>query len=326
MDPNKGGDPKNQSPADPSRCVEHTFMFVNETASVKSHKPGRRGDIRSHVRRHIVKQSKQNQKRFQRDEGEGARYIAIAPLGVIDGPSIGTETLQRGRRSNLITSDIGDELGKHREVQFSDDSVPLEDTTYDPQQFNISRGASSVESSVYWTPISAQDSMQGTFQAYCLVCGTAHRFTQNRTRSKDDGEVLDGQLVRKDFFKPSPLALLGAGRVDPFLCYPVEKPKRYLHELIDHGKRNHSVSHLLDMLSSFMMSRVFPISACTELIHNSDHLPTTRFVTRWPNKRNNAYVGDVACICPPIPISLSCISFCRIYTSRFPPLWPHLSK
>jgi hypothetical protein len=36
--------------------------------------------------------------------------------------------------------------------------------------------------------------------------------------------------------KLSPLEILGAGRVDPFLSYPVEKPESSLHELMDFGK------------------------------------------------------------------------------------------
>ncbi|KAE9381124.1 hypothetical protein N431DRAFT_320644 [Stipitochalara longipes BDJ] len=31
----------------------------------------------------------------------------------------------------------------------------------------------------------------------------------------------------------SPIGILGAGRVDPFLSYPVENPGRYLHEIVD---------------------------------------------------------------------------------------------
>jgi hypothetical protein len=54
-------------------------------------------------------------------------------------------------------------------------------------------------------------------------------------------QVNSGRMIpTRDLYNhssgPSPLGLLGAGRIDPFLSYPVENPNRILHELIDISK------------------------------------------------------------------------------------------
>lgn len=52
----------------------------------------------------------------------------------------------------------------------------------------------------------------------------------------DSGRMIPTRDLDNRSSVPSPLGFLGAGRIDPFLSYPVGKPNRILHELIDISK------------------------------------------------------------------------------------------
>jgi len=49
-------------------------------------------------------------------------------------------------------------------------------------------------------------------------------------------QPMDTRAWRKHALNQSPVELLGSGRIDPFLSYPVEKPDRALHGLMDFCK------------------------------------------------------------------------------------------
>lgn len=72
---------------------------------------------------------------------------------------------------------------------------------------------------------------------YCIICGspgcTLHR---SSGRNKGRQAMRQGRTPFSSNFEPSPRELLGAGRVNPFVgSYPVDEPKPYVHELMDHG-------------------------------------------------------------------------------------------
>jgi hypothetical protein len=80
--------------------------------------------------------------------------------------------------------------------------------------------------------------MQGDVGHYCQTCRSQLHSPISPTNrvEANDGRMIMTRQVWKSALELSPIEILRAGRVDPFLSYPIEKPDRSLHELIDLGK------------------------------------------------------------------------------------------
>jgi len=57
----------------------------------------------------------------------------------------------------------------------------------------------------------------------------------HRAREKSQKMILEKRRLHR-LLEPSPLEILGASRIDPFLSYPIDNPDRSLPELMDYGE------------------------------------------------------------------------------------------
>lgn len=70
----------------------------------------------------------------------------------------------------------------------------------------------------------------------CNACGGTIR-ARISPLAGESQKARNGRPTWKDMLELSPLEFLGAGRVDPFLSYPVDKPDGAMHELMDLSTR-----------------------------------------------------------------------------------------
>lgn len=64
-------------------CSEHTFLFVNESTARSGFKPGRRHEVRSHVRKHVMLNYKKSKESERKREVDLPRYRVLAPLEAV---------------------------------------------------------------------------------------------------------------------------------------------------------------------------------------------------------------------------------------------------
>ena len=81
---------------------------------------------------------------------------------------------------------------------------------------------------------------RSTLVSFCEACiGHGNTLKCNhRAKEKSQNMILEKHRLQK-LLGPSPLEILGAGRVDPFLTYPIENPDSSLPELMDYGESCH---------------------------------------------------------------------------------------
>jgi hypothetical protein len=200
------------------------FLFVNETSNAPSYKSGRRHDIRSHVRKHNLKQFKETHKTARKRTTILLKY---APL-----------------TTRSLESDASCYLEHHRDCPFpktrlrfsTRDSGPLSEAST-LIELNESLYSTTPPSAVAGTPEPSE--LQGDLTTYCKACGqplSRPEFKQ-RYLSKDRS-LIPRRSKWKIPLKSSPVEALGAGRIDPFSSLPMDKPSRHSLELIDHGACN----------------------------------------------------------------------------------------
>ncbi|KAH7355375.1 hypothetical protein BKA65DRAFT_238766 [Rhexocercosporidium sp. MPI-PUGE-AT-0058] len=242
-----------KTPSEYKPCVEHTFLFVNESATPKAGKKlGHRKDIRSHVRRHVLTDMRKAVPR--RQLGAVTQLVPVLKRGDASG-SIRIGELN-GDPSKVMDVDCG---SKDRgdvtwiEETFHNPTLDLSaelprGSRVEPQALELDfytdifgPSSSSIE-----TDISTSGDIDGPF---CLYCG-AHRddsrpdrILGNGQKVKKGSQLLANNGKRGSFDAVSPRDMLGAGRVDPFSCYPGAGFQ--VHELVDH-----SVTYLLPGLIS----------------------------------------------------------------------------
>jgi hypothetical protein len=182
------------------------FLFINQTSNSLLYKAGNCQYIRSHVRKHPVKQSQQKRsKHKERQKGEIKRESRpLVPPGLgqstfeslFHDANCPTARLDRSWLSWLASLDTDTGLSRRE-------------------------GNTSIESS-------------------CKACGsqsnvpTRQKPQENKERMRMPRQPR--QAGTNALLELSPIEVLGAGRVDPFSSCPVEKPDRALHEALDHRK------------------------------------------------------------------------------------------
>lgn len=213
-------------PSPPSKFGPSNFLFVNGTSDTPSYRPGKRHDIRAHVRKHNSKQFRQTHKTAQQRPTTRPKYAPLTTRG--------------------LESDASSYLEPNRD--FPAPKTRLRFSNRDSGFLSLSRASTLIklnESPYRTTPHSVvtktlrPSELQGDLTTYCKACGqplSRPEFKQ-RYLSKD-GSLVPGTSMWKIPLKPSPVEVLGAGRVDPFSSLPMEKPSRYSIELMDHGACN----------------------------------------------------------------------------------------
>lgn len=235
-----------KAPSEYKPCAEHTFLFVNEstTSSLKPGKKlGHRKDIRSHVRKHVLTE----------DRRKPVASREAAPLA--SSPPINRSLALRGGLDGKWRGGVvdGDREARERRVEikwieetFDTEGTPTLDTsTASPGPGDEDFDPRTMKSDMHDDELAASSSSTGDYasseasmDSYCLHCG-AHRdawrlgntqLQRKRPTLRVREGVKGGTLGVSD----SPLGILGAGRVDPFVSYPGDGEGMRLHELVDH--------------------------------------------------------------------------------------------
>ena len=211
------------------------FVFVNEINS----SPDGVGDrqqvkslVRSHARKHFAKEFKQKHKGRSRKEAAPQKWTPLASKDPGDNTA---EFLLHDdccpssvlERPGLPDSDTC-ALAYGTDFPHEDDSAVIEShmapLKSPPESANSSASAS--HASI----------LRGDLATYCKACGgKIHSPIAQRHKTNQKGKATtrhEWEVSREQ----SPLEFLGAGRVDPFSSYPVEKPDRAMHELMDLSK------------------------------------------------------------------------------------------
>jgi len=212
-------------------CIQHTFLFVNESTPIRGFKAGRRPGVQSHIRKHVLKNYKKGQMRSQQKATQMQRLSPLAPLQVRSADGRLGDTQELSERG-LLDADLGSEdfsgLSTSEKTQLE---FKTSDCTFNlsPER-DPSCSGNHVSSPLDFLQHSPQAEQS---QTYCLHCGTS-----NSSNNTELSEYYQSLIQRKHKSSDlcSPVELLGSGRVDPFLSYPIENIDRPVHELMDHGK------------------------------------------------------------------------------------------
>ena len=177
------------------------LLFVNASNDRVPHRVGHRHDIRSHVRRHATKYLKPQHR-------SGSKKIA---------PDRKPARLTCRHPAN----DAPEFLSQH----YQPHSPSARET--DATQTSASEAISHLR--VLADTVSDKPNEYGGREYQCEVCGArVHSLFDLTERVHVLDE--DNSFVRHGSRAQNPFGLLGAGRVDPFLAYPLKKQDRTVHE------------------------------------------------------------------------------------------------
>ncbi|RDW72233.1 hypothetical protein BP5796_08267 [Coleophoma crateriformis] len=213
------------------RAVE--LLFVNVTGNDSEFKFGGRDDIRSHVRKHATR-SRQRDKAISRPQNPAlaSKTDIISEYQV---PLPHDDRCSSKLPTAFTRLDCSSQVSGHLDYH---DSIPQNDGSaqmQDPKIYNyeVSSSENTLGGSTTAANIARVAFQVGT-QPRCKGCDQ-----QYNAEPKSNAEANEQNLVRAEFWRTmssvcSPVGVLGAGRVDPFMSYPVDKPKTYLHDSLDH--------------------------------------------------------------------------------------------
>jgi len=204
------------------------FAFVNESGASAAYKPGHRENVHSHVRKHVAKQFKQKHKIGRKaeaadnplasghsgynDESQAVSlddYCLPTLFGIASNTnSLGYPTSTSNKLAALVPKDSA-----AIEIPASTSALPPGTVDDNPPVISPS------DQQVHFGP-----HYRGPRR---MLISSDRRFHPG------DGRCSATVPKLKESIAPSPLQFLGAGRVDPFSSYPIRKPDRALHELVD---------------------------------------------------------------------------------------------
>jgi hypothetical protein len=208
----------------PSNSEPSNFLFVNETSDAPSYRPGKRHDIRAHVRKHNSEQFRQTHKTARQRATTRPKYTLLAARSPESGASCHLEP-----NRDFPTPEIT--------LRFSNRDLGFLSKASALIELNESLYSTTPRSVIAETPGPSEN--QTDLTTYCKACGQplSRPKLKQRYLSKD-GSLIPVTSMWKILLKPSPVEALGAGRVDPFSSLPLDKPSRSSLELIDHGACN----------------------------------------------------------------------------------------
>jgi hypothetical protein len=208
----------------PSKSGPSNFLFVNQTSDAPSYRPGKRHDIRAHVRKHNLGQFRQTHKTARKRATTQPKYALLT-----------TRSLESD--ASCFLEHNRDFPAPKTRLRFSSrDSIALSKAST-LIELNESPYSATPPSVAAEAPKASE--LQGDLTTYCKACGQplSRSKLKQRYLSKDGG-LIPGTSMWKILLKPSPVEALGAGRIDPFSSLPIDEPSRYSLELIDHGACN----------------------------------------------------------------------------------------
>jgi hypothetical protein len=222
--------PASRQPAQERISTSTQFVFVDQTDNSPESRVLNRLRIRSQARSHAFKEKHKTGQRRESTEvktlvAQGSRYNDSGPPSYHSGclPTSLDNSIFVGLDSNSYSYD----LANGEPSLFPGDASSSEGV--DPVV------GSSTVAATNATWVSQSPGHSGNLEDCCYACGSkidpiSPRLPETEARMNvTSRQQLLGAL-------PSPCGLLGAGRVDPFMVFPLESSDPDVHELIDLGE------------------------------------------------------------------------------------------
>jgi hypothetical protein len=219
------------------------FLFVHVTGGSAAHKHGNHSVIRSHVTTRVRREFKEAHKTTRKGTRKPIRPNNT-PLGPQphDSNCPASPTATFSPRSSLTFSIPDDDtlISATKDLHIGQQALPEATTviSINPSTFALS-GDSLIRH------IRKVDERRKAFISYCKACGRTFGGVGHLIQAFQSIESAN-RYSSKNSTTPSPVEILGAGRVDPFSSYPM-KPDDRDNELLDHCKL--SCSQILYSLS-----------------------------------------------------------------------------
>jgi hypothetical protein len=208
------------------------FLFIHTSSESAPYKHGNRPSVRSHNTARARREFNQTHK-VARGGGRKAVLPKSLPLGPqLQNPNyLPSMTVARSPRSSFTFTMPDDDLlaSGTREFHTGPQCLPVVSTmvNINPSPFALASDSSMAD----YRNASQQRRGSGP---YCKACGKSLRDEEHLIQAFqriDWAKRYSGKKART----PSPVEILGAGRVDPFASYPMKANER-VNELLDHCK------------------------------------------------------------------------------------------
>jgi len=206
------------------------FIFVDQTPNSPENSAVNRLKVRSQARSHAAKIFRKKHKTGQRNESAKVKTLVSKEPHYHDSeflsfpsgcpPTFPELSTVMGSNSNYYTYDLagGDASA------IPGESPPIEGIFTGPGSFSEASDAAPCAS---LSPHPVKN-----LELYCKVRGSSINSISLRLRERG-GSMVPTVRQSRNGMLPSPCELLGAGKVDPFLSYPIERPSPNVHELVD---------------------------------------------------------------------------------------------
>jgi hypothetical protein len=208
------------------------FLFVHVTGDSAAHKHGNHSAIRSHIAARVGREFREAHKTARKRTRKPIRP-KNPPLGLqphdSNCPGIVTATLSS--RSSLIFSIPDDDVLASGTKDLHTRQQALPEAT---AVININPSPLALAGDSLIRHIRKVDEQRKASISYCKACGSPIGGEGHLIQGFQSTESAKG-YSGKNSTTPSPVEILGAGRLDPFSSYPM-KPNGKDNELLDHCK------------------------------------------------------------------------------------------
>jgi hypothetical protein len=208
------------------------FLFVHVTGDSAAHKHGNHSIIRSHVTTRVRREFKEVHKTARKGTRKAIRPNDT-PLGLQphDSNCPATLTATFSSRSSLTFSIPDDDtlISTTKDLQIGQQALP-EATTV----ININPSPFALSGDSFIRHIRKVDEQRKASISYCKACGRTLGGEGHLIQAFQNIESAN-RYSGKNSTTPSPVEIVGAGRVDPFSSY-LMKPDDRCNELLDHCK------------------------------------------------------------------------------------------
>jgi hypothetical protein len=202
-------------------CFESNFQFVTETPS-----RGCQPEQRFHIRSHVMKRYKQNQRRSQQlktspthqDEGQGQWHASATQQDVVN--SVGSGKNYRNWKTSASSKIIRAEADK---TQDSLRPLKVVDRSRLP---DLASEQSVSRTKTIFTDYSSSKYglVRDASRSRCPYCGAPQvEVLEIDEDLSMEPSATNSTVIWRKMTRSFPLKPLGAGRVDPFRSYPVDE-------------------------------------------------------------------------------------------------------
>lgn len=210
------------------------FLFIHTTGDSAAYKHGNRPEVRSHLTSRAKRAFKEVHKTVRQGKRKAiqskSRSLGPQPhdsshpasMTVALSPPRASLTFSIPGNDVLVSGTQGFHTGQ--EARPGDKTV----LDVDPSPFALASGSLNADT----RNISEQ---QKSYESYCKACNRPFEGEDHLNQTFQRMVDVARRYSRKESATPSPIELLGAGRVDPFSSYPMKLNDKG-NELLDHRK------------------------------------------------------------------------------------------